>query len=167
MKNERVTIATKVIVEDISGEEEKYTLDNYGFQLVHHETKTNCVEDNYSDIGRIQTEYFAECEQVLKNVTGANRVFIFDHKVRRGPSNWHKLGSNNSSKRGPLHRVHIDQSYHGAEFLVRWYLPEEAGELLKKRWQIINVSVSMSTTSSHTDSQLRCGGPFGPFTETR
>src|SRR3569833_739181 len=71
--------------------------------------------------------------------TGASRVFIFDHKVRRGPSNWHKLGQNNSSKRGPLHRVHVDQSYDGAEFLVNWYLPSEASNLLKGHWQIINV----------------------------
>jgi hypothetical protein len=138
--NERATIATRVTVKDISGEEEKYTLNNCGFQLVHHETKSSCTEDGYRDVQRIQSEYFPECEQLLKNVTGADRALIFDHKVRRGPSNWHKLGSNNSSKRGPLHRVHVDQSYRGAEFLVRWYLPEEADELLKKRWQIINVS---------------------------
>jgi len=66
-------------------------------------------------------------------------VFIFDHKVRRGPSNWHKLGANNASKRGPLHRVHVDQSYDGAKFLVKWYLPNEAEKLLKSPWQIINV----------------------------
>jgi hypothetical protein len=138
--NERATIATKVTVKDISGEEEKYNLDNFGFQLVHHETKSGCTEDGYRDLRSIQTEYFPECEQLLKNVTGADRALIFDHKVRRGPSNWHKLGSNNSSKRGPLHRVHVDQSYRGAEFLVRWHLPKEADELLKKRWQIINVS---------------------------
>lgn len=126
-------------VTDISGEEEKYTLDTYGFQLIHHETKSNCRDDGYQDVNRIQSDYFPECEQLLKDVTGATRAFIFDHKVRRGPSNWHKLGPDNSSKRGPLHRVHIDQSYHGAEFLVKWYLPEDADELLKKRWQIINV----------------------------
>jgi hypothetical protein len=138
--NERAAIPTGVAVEDIGGEEQKYTLDNCGFQLVHHETKSSCTEDGYRDVQRIQQEYFPECEQLLKNVTGAHRAFIFDHKVRRGPSNWHKLGSNNSSKRGPLHRVHIDQSYRGAGYLVGWYLPEEADELLKKRWQIINVS---------------------------
>jgi hypothetical protein len=129
-----------VTVKDISGEEDKYTLSNYGFQLVHHETKSTCMDDGYQDIQKIESEYFPECVQLLKEVTGAHRAFVFDHKVRRGPSNWHKLGSNNSSKRGPLHRVHVDQSYRGAEFLVRWYLPEEADELLKRPWQIINVS---------------------------
>jgi hypothetical protein len=137
--NERATILVEVAVFDISGEEHKYNLDNCGFQLVRHETKSKCREDGYQDVQRLQQEYFPECEQLLKNVTGADRAFVFDHKVRRGPSNWHKLGSNNSSKRGPLHRVHVDQSYRGAEYLVGWYLPDEADELLKMRWQIINV----------------------------
>jgi hypothetical protein len=129
-----------VTVTDISGEEEEYTLDKYGFQLVHHESKSKCKDDGYKDVNLIKSNYFRECERLLKDVTGAVRVFIFDHKVRRGPSNWHKLGPNNSSKRGPLHRVHVDQSYNGAGFLVRRYFPDEADELLKKRWQIINVS---------------------------
>lgn len=159
MTNERSTIPTKVTVYDISEEEERYNLDKCGFQLVRHQTKSSCVEDEYRDLSKIKSEYFPECEQLLKNVTGAVRSFIFDHKVRRGPSNWHKLGPNNSSSRGPLHRVHVDQSYRGAEFLVRRYLPDEADELLKKRWQIINVSDTCPGStfyrSRHTDTPIR------------
>lgn len=64
---------------------------------------------------------------------------MFDHKVRHAASNWHSLGKNNASKRGPLHRVHIDQSPAGALTELERHLPEEAGELRKKRFQIINV----------------------------
>lgn len=71
--------------------------------------------------------------------TGASRVVIFDHKTRHGPTNWHSLGAGNQSVRGPILRAHVDQSYAGAEFMVRWLLPDEAEDLLKRRWQIINV----------------------------
>lgn len=74
--------------------------------------------------------------------TGASRVVIFDHKTRHGPTNWHSLGAGNQSIRGPILRAHVDQSYAGAEFMARWLLPDEAEELLTRRWQIINVGTS-------------------------
>ena len=78
--------------------------------------------------------------RLVGHSTGASRVVVFDHKVRRGPTNWHDLGPGNSAFRGGLHRVHVDQSYAGAEIILRHNLPDEADELLrKKRWQIINV----------------------------
>lgn len=43
--------------------------------------------------------------------------------------------------RGPVRRVHIDQSYKASEQRVEHHLPDEAEELLKKRFQIINVIV--------------------------
>ena len=41
--------------------------------------------------------------------------------------------------RGPVQRVHIDQSYAAAKSRVPHHLPEDADELLKHRVQIINV----------------------------
>ncbi|SPO06760.1 related to 7alpha-cephem-methoxylase P8 chain [Cephalotrichum gorgonifer] len=84
------------------------------------------------------SEYYPEMEQLIKDVTGASRVFIFDNKTRHGPTNWHSLGAGNQSVRGPILRAHIDQSYDGAEALLKWLLPNEADELLKRRFQIIN-----------------------------
>lgn len=66
-------------------------------------------------------------------------MHIFDHKTRVGPSNWHKLGEGNRAARGPLFRAHVDQSYAGAELVLRRHFPEEADELLHRRYQIINV----------------------------
>jgi hypothetical protein len=80
--------------------------------------------------------------------TGAREVRIFDHKVRRGPSNWHSLGEGNSSQRGGLHRVHVDQSYAGAEFLLRHYYPDEDLPVKNERWQIINARAMPCLESS-------------------
>lgn len=76
---------------------------------------------------------------VRQSSTGAHRIHIFDHKVRVGPSNWHKLGEGNRATRGPLFRAHVDQSYAGAELVLRRHFPDEADDLIKRRYQIINV----------------------------
>lgn len=73
----------------------------------------------------------------LPRSTGANRVFIFDHTIRRAPAD---IRDGTTQLRGPGKRVHIDQSYTASEGRVKHHLPEEADKLLKKRFQIINVS---------------------------
>jgi len=62
-------------------------------------------------------------------------VLIFDHTIRRQAKD-ERAGV---QLRGPVRRVHIDQSYAASEQRVTHHLPEEAEELLKKRFQIINV----------------------------
>lgn len=138
--NERKMAEVPVTVHDISGREDEFTLDNVGFQLVERPTTaTTCVVDNFENVDLIKSAYFDDCVALLREFTSASRAFIFDHKVRRGPADWHTRGAGNASQRGPLHRVHVDQSYDGAAFLVKWYLPDEADALLQRRWQIINV----------------------------
>lgn len=107
--------------------------------------------------------YYAEVERLLKEVsvylssvghfcdyiadlspryrTGASRVVVFNHRARRCHSDWGQAGLDNRLNAGPLFKVHVDQSYDGAELQLRKVLPDEADELLKRRYQIINVSV--------------------------
>jgi len=121
-----------VIVHDIAGDEEKYTLDSHGFQFVQHESK----EKDFNDDEKIKAEYYPETEQLLKDALGASRVLIFDHTIRRAPSDVRDIAG---QLRGPAHRVHIDQTYRASEQRVKHHLPDEAEELLQKRFQIINV----------------------------
>lgn len=74
----------------------------------------------------------------LANRTGAVRVFIFDHTIRRQPKDT-SSGPEKIQLRGPVRRVHIDQSYSASEERVYHHLPEDAEELVKKRFQIVNV----------------------------
>lgn len=74
--------------------------------------------------------------------TGAAKVFVFDHTIRRQVNNLdQKKDPANVSQvaRGPVQRVHVDQSYKGGFDRVRRHFPDEAEELLKGRCQIINV----------------------------
>ncbi|EMR63916.1 putative methyltransferase-like protein [Eutypa lata UCREL1] len=136
--NKRPTVAQRVLVRDITGEEAKYTLDKNAFQLHHHESTLKEL-DEFRDDAKVKAEYYPESAQLLKDFTGASRVFVFDHRTRCGPSNWHSLGKGNTESRGPLLRAHVDQSYDGAEMVLRRWFPDEADDLVKRRYQIINI----------------------------
>jgi hypothetical protein len=164
--NERPHRAHEYTVTDVSGDEDQYTLDANGFQYHQHVSK----EKDFVDETKIETEYYPECEQLIKDVTGAKRVHIFNHKVRRGPTHWRHLGRNNlDGVRGPVARAHVDQSYAGAELRLRWEFPDEADELLKHRYQIINIwrpiklierdPIGVADSSSVTDADL-IGAPL-------
>lgn len=118
--------------------------------------KHESQEKDFLDDGKIKAEYYPEVEQLLKDVsvsvlfeqhvaailrylgsTGASRVFIFDHTIRRAPAD---VRDGTTQLRGPGKRVHIDQSYRASENRVKYHLPDDADELLKRRFQIINVS---------------------------
>ena len=59
-------------------------------------------------------------------------MVIFNHATRFSA----KDGPNGP---GPGKKVHIDQSYQTAINTVKYFVPDDAEELLKKRFQIINV----------------------------
>ena len=72
----------------------------------------------------------------MASSTGASRVFIFDHTIRRPQKD---QGADTKLLRGPVTQVHIDQSYEAARSRVPHHLPEDADKLLQTRHQIINV----------------------------
>ncbi|KAF2802124.1 uncharacterized protein BDZ99DRAFT_402248 [Mytilinidion resinicola] len=128
---ERPSEDLDVTITDVRGSEDKYTLDGNGFQIYPHVS----AEKDFVDDDKLKAEYYPETEQLLKDATGASRVFIFDHTIRRPPP----PGAPANALRGPVNRVHIDQSYTAAASRVPYHLPDEAAELAQKRFQIINV----------------------------
>jgi hypothetical protein len=121
----------KVAIHDIRGHENEYNLDKNGFQIVKSETS----EKEFKDDEQIKTRYYKEVEELLKKVTGAHKVVIFDHTIRRAiPGQADK-----PSSRGPVGRVHIDQTPWAGEERVKLHTGDEAESLLKERVQIINV----------------------------
>jgi hypothetical protein len=124
-------VSRVVPIHDIRGHENEYTLDKNGFQVV----KSTTAEKEFKDDNQIKEGYYKEIEELLKNVTGAHKVVIFDHTIRRAiPGQVDK-----PSSRGPVGRVHIDQTPWAGEERVRLHTGDEAEKLLKERVQIINV----------------------------
>jgi hypothetical protein len=108
------------------------TLDREGFALVR---QRSAVKDFYND-DEIRSTYYPEAERLIKEATGANRVFIFDHTVRKRVTGAADRGG---GPRQPAWRVHVDHTAKSGPQRVRDLIPDEADELLKGRVQIINL----------------------------
>ena len=65
----------KVVIDDARGKEDKYTFDAAGFQFSRHPFKHTRFQDNEE----IKAEYYPECAEVIKQLTGATRVTPFNH----------------------------------------------------------------------------------------
>ena len=95
------TEVRRVEVRDMRQVADLLSLDRQGFLLVRHET---AVDDLYDD-GAITGVYDRELEALLVEVTGADRVAVFDH-TRRSDSA--EGAVNPDGFRGPASRVHVD-----------------------------------------------------------
>ncbi|KAK9796895.1 hypothetical protein SCARD494_03978 [Seiridium cardinale] len=131
-------------IRDITGREDQFTLDNNGFQVHKHTS----LEKDFLDDEKIKDEYYKETEQLLKKAlelltaterTGASKIFIFDHTIRRPQPGTQDATPDGRQLRGPVQHVYIDQTYEAALGRVTFHLPNEAEELVKGRVQIINV----------------------------
>lgn len=109
------------------------SLDEEGFGLVQHKS---AVRDFYDD-EEVKRVYYPEAERLLKELTGADRVHVFDHTVRRRvPGGEDRRGD---APRQPVPRVHVDHTTRSGPQRVRDLLPGEAERLLRGRVQIINL----------------------------
>jgi len=107
------------------------SLDQHGFVLTHQDSTVT----NFYDEQEVREVYYPEVERLLKEVTGAVKVVIFDHVVRCAP----KARQGEHGVREPARIVHNDYSFKSAPRRVRDHLPAEAEELLKHRFAEINV----------------------------
>jgi hypothetical protein len=111
---------------------EKVSLDREGFALVRQKSS---VKDFY-DEAEIKDVYYPEAERLIKVATGADRVFVFDHTVRKRVEG---VADRDGGLRQPVARVHVDHTEKSGPQRVRDLIPDEAEELLKGRVQIINL----------------------------
>jgi len=108
-----------------------FSLDENGFEFVRHPTR---VAD-FFDAGELKTVYYPEVEQLIKDVSGASRVVVFDHTLRSGDEAEREA----RLVREPVLSVHNDYTEWSGPQRVRELLPDEAGELLAHRFAIIQV----------------------------
>ena len=108
-----------------------FNLEEHGFEFVDHPTKTA----DFFNPEQLADIYYPEVEQLVKERTGASRVLIFDHTLRSGDENTR----NEKLVREPVLAVHNDYTEWSGPQRVRDLLPDEADELLKKRFAIVQV----------------------------
>lgn len=116
-------------VENIRGNEDNFSTDKSGFAVYNHPAQ----ETSFREDKAVREGYYPEVEDVLRQkLPGIKKVVIFDHTIRRREK---------ASPRQPVQQVHVDQTPQAAETRVRRHVEDEieAEELLKGRYQIINV----------------------------
>lgn len=110
---------------------DNFALEKNGFMFVRHET---AVRD-FFDPGELKGVYYPEVAALIRSVSGAARVEVFDHTLRSGNE------SEREEKliREPVLWAHNDYTEWSGPQRVRDLFPDEAERLLERRFAIIQV----------------------------
>ena len=120
-----------VAIENVRDRIDDFSLDREGFQFALHHTAV----DFYDEAQRT-TVYEREVEALLKQITGASRVIVFDHTLRTGSDDERVR----RAIREPVQMVHNDYTARSGPQRLRDLVGEaEAEELLKGRVAVVNV----------------------------
>jgi hypothetical protein len=122
-----------VAIRDVRPVASTLSLEHEGFQLLAAPTSVKDFDDDES----IRTRYYAETISLLEKVTGASRVVVFDHTIRRRIPG--ATDRSTGIPRQPVPRVHNDYTVKSGPQRVRDLLGDEADALLQKRFSVINV----------------------------
>jgi len=121
----------KMAIHDGRAVADKLSLEREGFILVRHETK---VKDFYDET-EVCSVYYPEIEQLVKETSGAKRVLVFDHTLRSADNAMREA----KQISGPVRNAHNDYTEWSGPQRVRDLLPNEAEELLKHRFAVVQV----------------------------
>ncbi len=114
--------------------ESDISLDRQGFAVLHYQS---AVRDFWNE-DELRRVYYPEAERVIAEATGASRVFIFDHTLRRRVPG--AADRSPDAPRQPATRVHVDHTAESGPQRVRdFFFGDKAEELLRGRVQVINL----------------------------
>lgn len=120
-----------VAIRDARAIAERLDIDREGFVLARHETK---VRDFY-DQAEVAAVYEPELEALVGSVTGARRVFVFDHTLRTSSDALMAA----RGVRDPVRLAHNDYTETSAPRRVVDFLGEEGRALIERRFAVIQV----------------------------
>src|ERR671939_1530515 len=119
-------------VEIANGREARdLALDANGFVLVEHHTAVK----NFLDADELKRVYYPEVVALIRRVSGAGRVVVFDHTLRSGSE------AEREAKllREPVLSAHNDYTEWSGPQRVRDLMGDQAERLLERRFAIIQV----------------------------
>jgi len=121
----------RVVLRNGRLEVDDFVLERNGFRFVHHDTK---VVD-FFDEDEVCRVYYPEMQTLVKAEIGAARVEVFDHTLRTADDELREA----QKIREVVRRVHNDYTEWSGPQRVRTFLPQEADELLRRRFAVIQV----------------------------
>ncbi len=111
---------------------DEISLDKQGITFTPHETAVS----NFYDAEEVKAVYYPEVVELIKKITGAEKVHVFDHNVRCAPM----CARGENGAREPVKFAHNDYTLTSGPQRVRDLLPaDEAEERLQHRFAVINV----------------------------
>jgi hypothetical protein len=122
-------------IRDLRPAASKFLLDDVGFQFLPHRSAVK----NFWDEDEIRRVYYPESIDLLKRVTGASEVRIFDHTLRRRVPGENDRSGKAGVPRQPANRVHVDQTAASGVDRLRHEYPDEADSLLRRRVAVVNL----------------------------
>jgi hypothetical protein len=108
-----------------------FEFEREGFRFVDHATRVG----NFADEDEIHRVYYPEVVELIKRVSSAKRVVVFDHTLRTASEEQRET----RKIRDVVSRVHNDYTEWSGPQRVRDVMGEEAEPLLKRRFAIIQV----------------------------
>ncbi len=123
----------RVPVRDLRLERDRPTLDREGFALIRRRSAVS----GFTDEEEVHTVYYPESARIIQEATGAERVVIFDHTIRRRVPG--AVDRSAGTPRQPVSRVHVDHTEWSGPQRVRDLMGEEAEALLRGRVEIVNL----------------------------
>jgi hypothetical protein len=109
----------------------RFMLEQDGFRFVRHDTKVR----DFFDEDEVRRVYYPEMEALIKTESGASRVVVFDHTLRTADDELREK----ARIREVVRRVHNDYTEWSGPQRVRDLLPDEADELVRRRFAIVQV----------------------------
>jgi hypothetical protein len=108
-----------------------FEFEHDGFRFVPSQTGMH----DFFDEDEIRRVYYPECVELIKEVSGAKRVVVFDHTLRTASDTQREA----QKIRDIVSRVHNDYTEWSGPQRVRDIMGDDAEELLKGRFAIIQV----------------------------
>jgi hypothetical protein len=121
----------RVVIRNARRAGDQFALDRDGFRFVRHDTKVR----DFFDEDEIRRVYYPEMEALVKAESGAKRVVVFDHTLRTADDELRET----RKIREVVRRVHNDYTEWSGPQRVRDLLPQEADDLLSRRFAIVQV----------------------------
>ncbi|KAL6691219.1 hypothetical protein J3F84DRAFT_397748 [Trichoderma pleuroticola] len=114
-----------------------FLIDECGFQLI--ELHSSLTYDEFWDNERVQNVYIEEVKETLKRELGAKHVHVLDYAVRKRHESFPISTGEEYQYDQPTALAHIDFTSQEGERIIKVLFGDEAGKVLKGRWQAINV----------------------------
>ncbi|KAK9857343.1 hypothetical protein MYU51_020687 [Penicillium brevicompactum] len=133
-QREGITDVREVVIKDLRGREDEFSLKVQGFQYVKHP-----VDDVTDWRNQTQVEKIVQpaTKDLIKRVTGASEVIVYLTRTRfEGNRNGNKMSTLNS----PSHGVHTDMTHASCRHVLKGIVPDDEIErLMGCRFDVINV----------------------------